>query len=266
MNKNTSIAASLARRDYFLTESDFHTQLFEDIESIIKSMESSRDKYFCDDEDKLSHTIVSSLGFLGYGATEQTKKNGSVDILVTTNTENNKKFEWVAEAKIGYGYQNIFEGLLQLLTRYVSRDNSGGLFVYYQKAKSNTLFNNWLKYLYNKEWIDYCVSQKTIDDIMPMIGHFTLSQYKKVKDDCYYADLNIEKPNGAGFCVKCFYVDVYHKPLDKSGVNNKSLREGLARNTLKDMYKLWETDDFNHTHYKDLFEALKVHFGGALDD
>ena len=102
MNTN-SLATNLVRRDYFITESDFHNQLFKDIEEIIKTMESSSDKYYCDDEDKLSHTIVTSLGHFGYRATEQTKKNGSVDITVTTKT-NGGEFVWIAEAKIGYGY------------------------------------------------------------------------------------------------------------------------------------------------------------------
>lgn len=76
MMNNISPALSLTRRDYFANEADFHRQLFDDIERIIKSMESSSDKYYGDDEDKLSHTIVASLGQLGYGATEQTKKMG----------------------------------------------------------------------------------------------------------------------------------------------------------------------------------------------
>ncbi|KDT00522.1 hypothetical protein AD24_4177 [Escherichia coli 2-011-08_S4_C3] len=264
MNTN-SLATNLVRRDYFITESDFHNQLFKDIEEIIKTMESSSDKYYCDDEDKLSHTIVTSLGHFGYRATEQTKKNGSVDITVTTKT-NGGEFVWIAEAKIGYGYQKIFEGLLQLLTRYIKRDNSGGLIIYYQKDKSNTLFNNWLKYLYKQEWTAYCTTQGNIKDVLPLLGHLNISSYQHVKDNCYYSDINVIKPTGANFDVRCFYVDVYHKPLDKSGVVNKTLKEGFAKNTIKDKYKLWEAGDFNSNHYQELFNALKIYFDGALDD
>lgn len=265
MMKNSSLATSLMRRDYFMSEGEFHTQLFKDIEEIIKVMESSSDKYYCDDEDKLSHTIVTSLGHFGYRATEQTKKNGSVDITVTANTVDGE-LVWIAEAKIGYGYQKIFEGLLQLLTRYIKRDNSGGLIIYYQKDKSNTLFNNWLKYLYNQDWTEYCKTQGNINDVLPLLGHLNISSYNSVKDDCYFSDVNVVKPTGSSFDVRCFYVDVYHKPLDKSGVANKTLREGFAKNKIKENYKLWETGDFNSTHYKELFDALKIYFDGALDD
>lgn len=260
---NISPAATLLSRNYFLNESDFHNCLFQDIENIIKNMESSSDKYYCDDEDKLSHTIVTSLGHLGYKATEQTKKNGSVDITVSTK---DNKFEWIAEAKIGYGHQKIFEGLLQLLTRYVKRDTSGGLIVYYQKAKSNTLFNNWLKYLYKQEWKDYCESQGNLDKVIPLLGHLNILSYKHIDNTCFQTNVKVVNPNGGDFDLRCFYVDIYHEPLDKSGMKNKSLKEGIARNMIKENYKLWEIESFNDSHYTELFTALKIYFDGALDD
>ncbi|WP_133082873.1 hypothetical protein [Enterobacter cloacae] len=265
MMNNTSPAQLLTRRDYFSNEADFHRQLFDDISNIIKVMEGSSDKYYGDDEDKLSHAIVATLGQLGYGATEQTKKNGSVDITVTTNTSQNKKFEWIAEAKIGYGPQKIFEGLLQLLTRYIKRDNCGGLIIYYQKEKSNVLFNNWLKYLYKKDWSDYCEIKGTLGKISPLLGHLNIKQYQRVADDCYHTDIKVIKPNGAPFDLRCFYVDVYHEPVDKSGVANKSLKEGIARNKIREMYHLWEAGEFKQENHKELFDALEVYFDGAMD-
>ncbi len=262
-NKISSTALSLERRDYFITESDFYNKLYEDIEVIINQMEMTSDKYFCDDEDKLSHTIVTSLIHLGYRASEQTKKNGSVDITVSTKDD---KFMWIAEAKIGYGYQKIFEGLLQLVTRYVKRDREAGLIIYYQKAESNVLFNNWLKYLYSHNWDEYCTKQDNLTEVTALLGGLKLSELSPVNGSSCYSDVNVIKPSGDGMNVRCFYVDVYHQPLDKSGVKNKSLKEGLARNKIKDIYKLWQTGEFNESHYVELFGSLEIYFDGAMDD
>lgn len=73
MNKQ-QITCELGKRVHFEDEASFIETLYSDIEVIIKLMEQSSDKYYCDDEDKLSHTIVASLVHLGYDATEQTKK------------------------------------------------------------------------------------------------------------------------------------------------------------------------------------------------
>ncbi|MBU9847139.1 hypothetical protein [Rahnella ecdela] len=248
---------------HFLNERDFIEKLYRDIASIITLMEASSDKYYCDDEDKLSHTIVSSLVNLGYIATEQTKKNGSVDITVYSK---NNKYHWIAEAKIGYGNQKIFEGVLQLLTRYVKRDNHAGVIIYYQKDKSATLFSKWVEYMYNYGWVDYCKNQNTLNKIQPLLGHLIKTNQPFISDDCCYADITLKKPMGTFLDVRFFYIDVHHEPLDNSGVNNNSIKRGQAKNTIRDMYNAWKSGEYSIAMTGRLFEALEIVYSEDLDD
>ncbi|CQH45388.1 hypothetical protein ACQ26G_002418 [Yersinia enterocolitica] len=261
---NTSkLITELHKRNNFTSEQDFIDTLYFDINTIIRLIESSCDKYYCDDEDKISHVIVSSLTHLGYTATEQTKKNGSVDITVSSK---DGEYDWIAEAKIGYGNQKIFEGLLQLLTRYVKRDNHAGIFIYYQKARSTYFFKDWLKYLHNHTWGKYCSAQGIRHKINPLLQHLNISSSPSVKGDCCWADVNVIKPSSDDLNIRFFYIDLHHEPLDKSGVNNKSIAYGQARNKLKESYHLWKSGSYNASMDDDLFKSIKIMHDDKIDD
>ncbi|WP_395304222.1 hypothetical protein [Enterobacter sp. ECC-019] len=257
------VTCELGKRIHFADESGFIKTLYSDIESIIKLMEQSSDKYYCDDEDKLSHTIVASLVHLGYNATEQTKKNGSVDITVCSR---NGDYVWIAEAKIGYGNQKIFEGLLQLLTRYVKRDNHAGIIIYFQKAKSSYHFKQWLKYIYNHEWRDYCEKSGSLKKATPLLSHLKNISCPKIKQDCCYADIDVIQPSSDDLKIRCFYIDVHHDPIDKSGLKNQSIAFGQAKNRIRDFYQLWTIGQFNNTMIDELFEEIKIYHSDELDE
>ncbi|HFF8975884.1 TPA: hypothetical protein ACGE6V_002927 [Serratia marcescens] len=258
-----NIIAELHKRNKFDSEDDFISTLYTDIASIIKLIESSSDKYYCDDEDKLSHSIVSSLIHLGYRASEQTKKNGSVDITVYSKDD---VYEWIAEAKIGYGNQKIFEGLLQLLTRYIKRDNHAGVFIYYQKAKSTFYFKDWLKYLHERKWTDYCSKQGTLNKVSPLLQHLNPNQCPTVAGDCCFADVNVIKPSSDNLNIRFFYIDVHHEPLDKSGVNNQSIAYGQAKNKIRDLYNMWREGNYDESMTNELFASIKIFHDDCLDD
>ncbi|EHU7970086.1 TPA: hypothetical protein ROA69_001790 [Escherichia coli] len=262
MNKQ-QITCELGKRVHFEDEASFIETLYSDIEVIIKLMEQSSDKYYCDDEDKLSHTIVASLVHLGYDATEQTKKNGSVDITVRPK---NGGYTWIAEAKIGYGNQKIFEGLLQLLTRYVKRDNHAGMVIYYQKSKSSYHFKQWLKYIYNHEWKDYCTKKGSLKKATPLLSHLKSTVCPKVKQGCCYADIDVIQPSTDGLKLRCFYIDVHHDPIDSSGLKNKSIAFGQAQNRIRDLYHLWKTGQFDGSMIDELFEEIKIYHSNELDE
>jgi hypothetical protein len=260
LNVDPELFKTLIRRRMPSNESIFINQLYEDIDNIIQRMEGSSDKYYCDDEDKLSHTIVTSLGELGYSASEQTKQNGSVDITVSPLEGD---YKWIAEAKIGYGNTKIFEGILQLVSRYVKRDKHAGLIIYFQKEKSSTCFNNWLKFLYNHEWVAYSTKQGNLDKVREMLGHLKSSEYKKI-DTCY-ADIVINKPSDELIMVRNFYADLHHDPVDKSGVKNKSIKKGQAKNSIRGYCHSWQDGTFDPQKTEDLFAALKIYLGGSFD-
>ncbi|HEN3606841.1 TPA: hypothetical protein U5E23_004191, partial [Yersinia enterocolitica] len=231
-----------------------------DINKIIEGMEGSSDKYYCDDEDKLSHTIVTSLGELGYKASEQTKQNGSVDITVSPS---NGKYKWIAEAKIGYGNTKIFEGILQLVSRYVKRDKHAGLIIYFQKEKSATCFDNWLKFLYKHEWTDYSEKQGNIEQVRDMLGHLDDKTY--IKSTTCYADVIIQKPSDEPITVRNFYADLHHRPVDKSGITNKSIKKGQAKNNIRGYCQNWADGKFTTTDLENLFLDIKTYLGKSFD-
>ncbi|EPX7410402.1 hypothetical protein [Cronobacter dublinensis] len=261
--KTQDIAFELQKTRSFLDEKEFINTLYSDIEKIIKIIEHSSDKYYCDDEDKLSHTIVSSLIHLGYKATEQTKKNGSVDITVHSRDDS---YEWIAEAKIGYGNQKIFEGLLQLLTRYVKRDRNAGLFIYYQKDKSSYYFRDWMKYLHNSKWVAYCTKQGTLEKAEPLLGHLNQKSCPNIETGCCYADVNIVKPSSEDINIRFFYLDIHHDPIDKSGVANQSLARGQAKNKIRELYHLWKQGEYEHSMSDALFEHIRIYHWNELEE
>jgi len=251
---NAQLLATLTSRTYFSNEASFLDRLYKDIHSIIERLEKSSDKYYCDDEDKITSAIVLTLCELGYDASEQTKKNGTVDITVKPKDND---FSWIGEAKIGYGNTKIFEGMLQLLSRYVKRDNNAGLLIYFQKHSSHKHFNKWLKYLYDKDWQTYCNNKKTLTKANRLLGHLESKDYKKTDD--YYHDLNVVKPCGKSAVVRMFYADLHHDPIDKSGVNNQSLIFGQAKNELRDYCQRWDDGVATPEELNDLVKNLKIY-------
>ncbi|HGE8329477.1 TPA: hypothetical protein ACXIJH_001298 [Serratia marcescens] len=259
-NVDTGKLAVFSKRLSPASESEFIEQLYVDIDSVIKKMEESSDKYYSDDEDKLSHSIVTSLGNLGYEATEQTKKNGTVDITVISE---NKKYKWIAEAKIGYGNTKILEGVYQLVSRYVKRDEHAGLIIYYQKSGSASCFDKWLKFLYNQEWLEYSQNQGNDKETTAMLGHLDMANYTPTKQS--YSDVVIKKPSDAMITVRNFYADFYHNPIDKSGVKNKSLKKGVAKNNIRQYCQDWVDGTFPISQVDQLFTELKLFLGESFD-
>lgn len=261
MMNNTRKLAELTGRTHFKDNASFLARLYEDIHSILERLESSSEKFYCDDEDKITTAIVITLCEKGYNATEQTKKNGTVDITVRDKED---EYSWIGEAKIGYGNTKIFEGMLQLLTRYIKRDENAGLLIYFQKAGSHKFFNDWLKYLYTLKWIEYCNKKGTLERVQPLLGHLVPSDYKET--DKYYHDLQVYKPCGKPALVRMFYTDVHHDPADKSGASAHSLKLGQAKNTLRKFCQQWEDNEFDSSDLAKLFELLELNIDFDPDE
>jgi len=252
--------SELTARHSFSSKSDFLNKLYSDINQIITSLENTSDKYFSDDEDKITNYIVNGLYWLGYDASEQTKQVGSVDLTVFTKDRLHK---WIGEAKIGYDNTKIFEGLLQLVTRYVKRDENAGLLIYFQKNDARLYFNSWLQYLFDKGWVKYCERKKNLHLVKPCLDQLKKEDY--TPNNQYHYDLKIKKPNGDPIEIRVFFADLYHEPADKSGVANKSIKNGQAKNKIREYTSSWFNEDFDEKNLESLFENLKIFLGKDFD-
>lgn len=127
---------SLYTRRLALGQDDYELyigQLYKDLGLCIKDLESKAHYVHSHGEDELSLIIETQLNGMGYKASHDTFHNGHVDIYVQYH-----KFLWLGEAKIYGSPSKIFEGFLQLTTRYSnsSQDNyHGGLLIYVQDTQ-----------------------------------------------------------------------------------------------------------------------------------
>ncbi|MBH0077033.1 hypothetical protein I6F48_16020 [Pseudoalteromonas sp. SWYJ118] len=234
---------------------EFVTFLEKDISEQFVRMESASDKHYCAKEDSITNELAGNLINLGYDdADEQTKKNGAVDLTVSSSG-----YTWIAEAKLGKSNPQVFEGLLQLVTRYVKRDKQAGLLVYCQKAGAVTFFTNFSNYLKNKKWQQSATIAKDAKQLQKINNSFNSLTISNKED--YSFDLIVNKPSGVDLKVKCICLDVAHEPMDASGRAANSLKLENARLDLIQIFEDWKETDF-----EDLDQAkLKIALGDFLE-
>lgn len=85
---------------------------------------------------------------MGYKASHDTFHNGHVDIYVQY-----KHFIWLGEAKIYGSPTKVFDGFLQLTTRYSSSSSDnyhGGMLIYIQDTKLSSIeiLDGWKKFCF----------------------------------------------------------------------------------------------------------------------
>jgi hypothetical protein len=127
--------------------------LYFDIDKIIYQIEENPELRLQDGEDRLTIDIKNQLCCMGYNASHDTKIGGHADLLVKKNN-----FTWIGEAKIHSSYNYLWEGFLQLTTRYSTGDSNqrdGGIFMYIRQKNANTIIEKWKNHLLNKELPDF---------------------------------------------------------------------------------------------------------------
>ncbi len=222
---------------------DFLNSLYLKLDDIVEKIECSRDKYFSHDEDAITSVIAGRLEEAGYTATEQTKKNGSVDLTVTLG-----KHKWIAEAKIAYSNSKILEGLLQLLTRYVTRDKHCGLLIYIKKNKSKNAVDEWERFIKNEVNIASFISKKNSEvrgDIKCVLDGVTTNRFNNLSLCSTHTLVS-----GSTIVVRHFCADLYHNPTDASGNKNRTQRIDNAMNNLANLY-------FEHIEKESEFDSGK---------
>jgi HEAT repeats/NACHT domain len=133
--------------------SDSIGQLYKDIDRVIYQIERNPELRQQDGEDRLTIEIVGSLRSSGYSANHDCKIGGHVDLTVEQDN-----LVWLGEAKIYQDNNYLWEGFLQLTTRYSTGDtnqNSGGLLIYIFDENANSIMEKWQHYLLSKSLPDY---------------------------------------------------------------------------------------------------------------
>ncbi|MEL4280137.1 MULTISPECIES: hypothetical protein [Shewanella] len=219
------------------SESDFVSLLEEDIAKKITLMENSSDKHFYSMEDDITNEIVGALITLGYDASEQTKTNGAVDITVK-----NGDYKWIAEAKIGNSDYAIFEGFLQLLTRYIKRDTQAGVLIYYKKIGATIELSKFVTYLKEKKWkkSKLIANSETAMEIIDFV--FDEIQIINKTDNSF--TLLTKTTSGNNIKVKVFSADFYFCPVDKSGRNAGKINKNAAHNELMILHQQWKESNY----------------------
>lgn len=170
--------------------------LYFDIDKIIYQIEENPELRLQDGEDRLTIDIKNQLCCMGYNASHDTKIGGHADLLVKKGN-----FIWIGEAKIHSSYNYLWEGFLQLTTRYSTGDSNqrdGGIFIYIRQKNANAIIEKWKNYLLSKDLLDY--------NYEPSINR-ELSFFSTHKHE----------GSGRDFRIKHMPVILYFQPQDKSG-------------------------------------------------
>jgi hypothetical protein len=113
--KGSRNAQNLLRKELVSSYEEFVDVLYDEMDIVINALESNPQHYYHDDEDKITHAIVSMLQMRNYNASQGTTSGGNVDITVNGP---DAAWDWIGEAKIYKSLADLREGFLQLTTRY----------------------------------------------------------------------------------------------------------------------------------------------------
>jgi hypothetical protein len=241
------------KRKYPQSNNDFVSLLEEDISNCLSRMENSSEKHYSAREDDITGELVGNLFCLGYDASEQTKKNGAVDLTVKT-----EEFKWIAEAKRGTSHLHIFEGFLQLLTRYVKQDENAGILIYYQKKGAITQLKNFIEYLSERKW---STNTKILEHSIAFQEINELFLEMKVDNNTDYSfELHTKGLSGGIIRVKVFCANFYFNPVDKSGKNAQVIQKENARLRLMELHHFWQEMKYENFKVKDLDDVLSDFF------
>ncbi|HDR2401498.1 MULTISPECIES: hypothetical protein [Enterobacter] len=200
------------------------------LRSAVQSIEKNADKYYNLTEEQLSTTISLLLERSGYNTKNEPSNRGHIDIYVEKN-----HFSWLIEAKIGYDNQKIFEGLLQLASRYLTDQSSACLLLYFRQADIKATFQNWQDFLQKKEWVTYATNNNILDKCTRAFDS------TKVTKDSYcfgYSFLsNIKTTSGDTVNIYHVGANIHFHPFDSSGRDGVQLRKNQAKIYFEHIYQ-----------------------------
>lgn len=217
----------------------------------IQSLEKHADKYYNLSEEQLSTTISLLMEKSGYKTKNEPSNRGHVDIFVEKDN-----YEWLIEAKIAYNNHKIFEGLLQLTSRYLTNQKSACLLLYFKKRDIKSDFEKWKSFLDKKEWLEYANNNNILEDC-----NFSLNETKvKAAPSCFSYGFMADIKTTAGETVDIYNIgaNLYYRPFDSSGREGKELKKEQAKIILEHMYHGRNTGDT--IDMSQLYKAINDYF------
>lgn len=194
-------AKNLLRKFLVKSYEEFVEVLYEEIDIVISKIERNPQFYYDDEEDKITHHIVTSLQDRNYDAEQGAAGGGSVDITVSGKED---LWSWIGEAKIYRSLKDLQEGYAQLTTRYRTASpnfNCRGMLVYIQRKDAAKLMKEWGEDLAKMGLDDYGRSNCSK---RPMLAFFTTQK---------------DASSGTPMLIRHNGICLYHIPEDKSGRN-----------------------------------------------
>lgn len=174
---------------------------YKDLVRVIYLIEENPELRQGEKEDRLTIEIVNQMRSLGYQAEHDAKVGGHADISVRKDT-----WLWLGEAKIFKDNNYLWEGFLQLTTRYSTGDinqDNGGLLIYIFKEDAKSIMQKWQNYLTDKNLTEYSFQSCEDRDLSFISSHKHDSSERQ-------------------FYVKHIPIILHHSPKDRSGRNKKS--------------------------------------------
>ncbi|EMY7639953.1 hypothetical protein ABCT75_004039 [Citrobacter freundii] len=215
---------------------EFSRSVLLSLKSAVQSIEKNSDKYYSLNEEQLSTTISLLIERAGFKTKNEPSVRGHVDIFVEKDN-----FSWLIEAKIGYDNQKIFEGLLQLASRYLTNQTSACLLLYFRQSDIKTSFQSWKDFLQKKEWVTYARKHDILDKCM-----FSFNSSQVTSDAlCFGYSFLSDIKTTAGEDVNIYHVgaNLHYSPFDSSGRNGTQLKKAQAKIYLEHLYKTRDSGD-----------------------
>jgi hypothetical protein len=100
-------------------------------------------------EDEITDIIILQLNALGFGAVRDAMQGGHADLTISSANDD----RWLGEAKIWRGEEYVYEGYLQLTTRYMTGDvrgDRGGVLIYCQSLPAHECASKWVSHVKTK--------------------------------------------------------------------------------------------------------------------
>jgi hypothetical protein len=199
------------------TYSKFVDTLYQDIDNIVDNFQSNPQYYQKDSEDKLTHEICNYLRGYGYNALHGLTSGGQTDLIVKSYPPNN--YQWIGEAKIHSSYEYLYQGFLQLTTRYssgVEYQRNGGLLIYIRTSNAKSTMDKWQQELLK----------------MMEIQSIEITIKSCSKNILAFISSHTHHSSGLPFEVRHIPIVLHYSPQDKSAMLNQKRKNKALTNDL----------------------------------
>lgn len=182
---------------------EFVEIIYQDLDMIIRELEADRHVNHNLGEDQLTTQLKTNLRSRGHDANHEAAHGGNTDLVV----RHPQGFVWLGEAKIAEGSSYLYEGYLQLTTRYATGSNTGqqgGILIYIRTPNANRTMTRWKSHLCSQG-----------------LPEFFLEECKN-NEIAFFSTQTLENGYGLPYRVKHIPLCLSHNPQDRSARNRKN--------------------------------------------